>query len=201
MEPKGKNKNKQKSCDLPHKKSGKKKFFSIMPSSGRHCSGQDGNSPHWEKENGVSDQFLQLSGALHKEPDSVHHTQRPAETSRDWWGQERKAGVTSIRHVVEWPWFPMAYSSEDHNSLCCWGSQQPLSMLWTPTAYITDDPVVEPSILLCRGSQQLLPLRKPMASIAAADFLKISPLRSPQVFVFTDSRWLSLSPPHLPELF
>ena len=95
------------------------------------------------------------------------------------------------------------------NGLLCRGPQEPLLLRISTTfgnavdstAYITEDPVVEPSILLCRGPQQLLPLRKPMASTAAAGFLKISPLRAPHVFVFTDPICLSLSPPHLPELF
>lgn len=49
-------------------------------------------------------------------------------------------------------------------------------MLWTPAAFVTEDLFTDPSILLQRGSQQLLPLRKPStATVHPATFATEGP--------------------------
>ena len=122
--------------------------------------------------------FFSFLGHCTEDLSHFYVTWRPAAMSGDWQRQGRKGETTSISDVVEWPWFPVACSAEDASSLCHSGFQQPLWMLWTPTIHITED-LVECSGLLFREPQELLPLRKPMVSKATADFLQISPLRTP----------------------
>jgi hypothetical protein len=85
-------------------------------------------------------------------------------------------------HGPQWPALhrTLASLSTEHRN-------SPYSHYTTPTTFITKNPtvctIVDPSGLLCRGPQQILPLRKATNNSAAAELPPLPPLNHPCVTV------------------
>lgn len=119
---------------------------------------------------------------------------RCLETDRN----RRRMEVISIGHAVG--------ATMVTSGLLYRGPQQPLPLrtsialvTWTPSSFFTtSDPavftVVDPSVLLCRESQQLLSMSKPTAIAATMDRCSFTH-EGPTVFAFGESSCLSYHPP------